>query len=105
MVETHLYDPKYFSSFQLNFIFKIFSDFVGIKIKGTNRQRVFLIPEAADTKAKSLTVAAPAGIAIAVIQAPVPGVRGRALRRGPPVAVVANEVVSSTVVTVAARKA
>ena len=72
----------------------------GNKFKGMG---LFLIFEAADTKAILLKALAPERIAKVVTQAPVPGVPYIDLLRGPPVAVVANDIVGSIVVSEAAR--
>ena len=90
-------DPTFYSKFVV--------PFGKLRTRGTNRQRVFLIPEAPNAKAIPLTVAVPARIVTAVIQEPVQGVCIHALCRRPPEAVVANDVVRTKVVTVAARKA
>jgi len=74
----------------------------GNKFKGMG---LFLIFEAADTKAILLKALAPERIAKVVTQAPVPGVPYIDLLRGPPVAVVANIAVTTHAAPAAAREA
>ena len=63
------------------------------------------IPYATHRKTDTLAEVGPVYIAIVVVQAAEPGKGRRGLGRRPPAAVVANVVVRSTAVAVAARKA
>jgi len=63
-----------------------------------------LIPEATDREPTFLIVVGPAYTAIDVNQVAVPGIVGTALRRTPPVTVVANVAECTIVVTATARK-